>query len=169
MQANPELIRAAQAGDRKALENLLAVSRVDIQRVAKWHCVSDGDAEDATQETLWIMYRRIGGLQTITSFPAWTFSIVRRECNRLWRKMRNETELPPDDSPLFAYRPEIELRSDLAAAIHSLPDKYRTVIVLRDIRELSIGEIAIELGFSRAAVKSRIHRGRRMIREYLHD
>jgi RNA polymerase sigma factor (sigma-70 family) len=57
----------------------------------------------------------------------------------------------------------------LAAAIHSLPDKYRTVIVLRDIRELSIEEIANELGFSRAAVKSRIHRGRRMIREYLDD
>ncbi|SOC31040.1 RNA polymerase sigma factor, sigma-70 family [Thalassospira xiamenensis] len=83
--------------------------------------------------------------------------------------MRNETELPAEDSPLFAYQPDTELRNDLAAAIHSLPDKYRTVIVLRDIRELSIEEIAIELGFSRAAVKSRIHRGRRMIREYLDD
>ena len=67
------------------------------------------------------------------------------------------------------FRPEPELREDLIAAIHSLPDRYREVIVLRDLREFSIGEIAIELRLSREAVKSRIHRARLMIREYLED
>lgn len=69
----------------------------------------------------------------------------------------------------IAYRPDPELRQDLIAAIHSLPDKYRDVIVLRDIQEFSIGEISVELLLTREAVKSRIHRARLMIREYLED
>lgn len=53
--------------------------------------------------------------------------------------------------------------------IHSLPDKYRDVIVLRDIEQSAISEIAGELRLTREAVKSRIHRARLMIREYLED
>ena len=71
--------------------------------------------------------------------------------------------------PAFVDRPEPVLRLSLLEAIHSLPDKYREVIVLRDVEEFTIGEIATELTLTREAVKSRIHRGRRMIREYLAD
>lgn len=163
------LVEAARHGDRVALERLLAVSQPDIRRYARIQCASQSDADDAVQETLWVVYRRIGALRTVTSFPAWTFAIVRHECGRLWRRMRGQTELPPDDHPAFVDRPELELRADLIAAIHSLPDKYRDVIVLRDIREFSIGEIATDLRLTREAVKSRIHRARLMIREYLQD
>lgn len=52
-------------------------------------------------------------------------------------------------------------------AIQSLPDHYREVVLLRDIEELSIDEIAGVLGLSRESVKARIHRARLMIREYL--
>ena len=52
-------------------------------------------------------------------------------------------------------------------AIQSLPDHYREVILLRDIEELSIDEIASVLGLTRESVKARIHRARFMIREYL--
>jgi RNA polymerase sigma factor (sigma-70 family) len=163
------LIDAARHGDRGALERLLAVSQPDIRRYAQSQCTGSSDADDAVQETLWLVYQRIGALRTVTSFSAWVFSIVRRECNRLWRRMHGQTELPADDHPAFVYRPEPELREDLIAAIHSLPDRYREVIVLRDIREFSISEIAVELRLSREAVKSRIHRARLMIREYLED
>lgn len=162
------LIDAARHGDRGALEHLLAVSQPDIRRYAQSQC-SASDTDDAVQETLWLVYQRIGALRTVTSLSSWVFAIVRRECNRLWRRMHGQTELPADDHPAFVYRPEPELREDLIAAIHSLPDSYRQVIVLRDIREFSISEIAIELRLSREAVKSRIHRARLMIREYLED
>lgn len=52
-------------------------------------------------------------------------------------------------------------------AIQSLPDHYRELILLRDIEELSIDEIAGVLGLTRESVKARIHRARLMIREYL--
>jgi RNA polymerase sigma factor (sigma-70 family) len=63
-------------------------------------------------------------------------------------------------------RPE-DIRIDLSRAIQSLPDHYREVILLRDIEELSIDEIASVLGLTRESVKARIHRARLMIREYL--
>jgi RNA polymerase sigma factor (sigma-70 family) len=169
MKLNHALVEAARQGDRAALESLLAASQPDIRRYAQIQCASQSDAEDAAQETLWLVCRRIGALRTVTSFPAWTFAIVRHECSRLWRRMKGQAELPPDDHPSFVHRPELELRADLIAAIHSLPDKYREVIVLRDIEEFSISEIATNLLLTREAVKSRIHRARLMIREYLED
>jgi RNA polymerase sigma factor (sigma-70 family) len=53
------------------------------------------------------------------------------------------------------------------SAIQSLPGHYREVILLRDIEEMSIDEIAAVLGLTRESVKARIHRARMLIREYL--
>lgn len=169
MTHNSALIEAARQGDQSALERLLQVCQPDLRRIAQTQCASAADADDAVQETIWLVYRRIGALRTVTSFAAWTFSIVRRECHRLMRRMRGQSELPGDDHPVFAYYTTPDLHSDLAGAIQSLPEKYREAIVLRDFEEYSIAEIADELRLTREAVKSRIHRGRQMIREYLVD
>ena len=59
------------------------------------------------------------------------------------------------------------LRWDLAGAINSLPDHYRQIVVLRDIEELTIDEIAFAIDASREAVKARLHRARLLLREYL--
>lgn len=169
MQHNPIMLEAARQGDIAALEHLLTACRPDLRRVALTQCASAVDADDAVQESLLLIYRRIGALRTVAAFPAWTFSIVRRECNRLWRSMRGEVELPEAGHPVFAYTEHPELRLDLAAAIQSLPEKYREAIILRDFEEFSIGEIADQLLLTREAVKSRIYRGRQMVQEYLKD
>ena len=77
-------------------------------------------------------------------------------------------DTPSDDAAarLAHLRPE-DLRIDLSRAIQSLPEHYREVILLRDIEELSIDEIAAVLGLTRESVKARIHRARMLIREYL--
>ncbi|MEO7149928.1 MAG: sigma-70 family RNA polymerase sigma factor, partial [Rhodanobacteraceae bacterium] len=108
-------------------------------------------------------------LRTVGSFGAWMFSIVRRECQRLMRGMRGQTQLPADDHRIFAYYTTPGLRIDLVEAIQSLPEKYREAIILRDFEEFSISEMADQLLLTRAAVKSRIHRGRQMMQEYLKD
>lgn len=156
-------------GDEAALLLLLEACQPDLKRIAVIECASAADADDAVQESLWQVYLRIGALRTVTSFGAWTFSIVRRECQRLMQRMRGRSELPADDNRIFAYYTTPGLRIDLAAAIQSLPDKYREAIVLRDFEEYSITEMADALRLTRAAVKSRIHRGREMIREYLNE
>ncbi|TAM95710.1 MAG: RNA polymerase sigma factor [Rhodanobacteraceae bacterium] len=169
MRHNPMLLEAARQGDITAVEQLLIACRPDLRRIALSQCASGVDADDAVQESLLLIYRRIGALRTLASFPAWTFSIVRRECHRLLRSMRGRVELPESDHPIFAYVERPDLRCDLAAAIQSLPEKYREAIILRDFEEFSITEIADQLLLTRAAVKSRIHRGRQMVQEYLKD
>lgn len=83
--------------------------------------------------------------------------------------MRGQVELPEPNHPIFTYTDRFDLRHDLAAAIQSLPEKYREAIILRDFEEFSITEIADRLLLTREAVKSRIHRGRQMVQEYLKD
>ncbi len=77
------------------------------------------------------------------------------------------THPPLLDNAAIARRPDLELRMDVAAAIESLPDHYRTIVVLRDFQNMKIDEITAELGLSREAVKGRLHRARVMMREYL--
>ena len=166
---DPDLIAAARHGDEAALLRLLEISQPDLKRIARTQCASAADADDAVQEGLWQVYRRIGALRTIDSYTSWIFSIVRRECQRLMRRMHGRAELPDADNAVFACYTRPDLRIDLAGAIQSLPDKYREAIILRDFEEYSISEIALALRLTREAVKSRIHRGRQMIREYLQD
>ena len=67
----------------------------------------------------------------------------------------------------MAGRDTAGLRVELVNALESLPPDYLQVILLRDFAELSIAEIAAQLDITAAAAKSRLHRARRMAREYL--
>jgi RNA polymerase sigma factor (sigma-70 family) len=164
---DPRLIEAARGGDEKALVSLISAAQPDIRRYATRNCRA-ADIDDAVQETLLILYRRVGMLRAVTSFSAWLFAIARRACHRLLRMSVGLPDAPEDmrEVRLTHLRPE-DLRLDLSRAIQSLPDHYREAILLRDIEELSIDEIAGVLRLSRESVKARIHRARLMIREYL--
>jgi RNA polymerase sigma-70 factor (ECF subfamily) len=164
---DPGLIEAARGGDEKALVSLLAAAQPDVRRYAARNCRA-ADIDDAVQETLLLLYRRVGTLRAVTSFSAWIFAVAKRACLRLLRMGAGVGEIKADemDARLAHLGPE-DLRIDLCRAIQSLPEHYREVILLRDIEELSIDEIAAVLGLTRESVKARIHRARIMIREYL--
>ena len=164
---DPALIEAARGGDEKALVSLIAASQPDVRRCAARNCRA-ADIDDAVQETLLLLYRRVGTLRAVTSFSGWLFAVARRACLRLLRRSMGLADAPADAAAeRVAYLAPEDLRIDLSRAIQSLPDHYREVILLRDIEELSIDEIARVLGLSRESVKARIHRARLMIREYL--
>jgi RNA polymerase sigma factor (sigma-70 family) len=163
---DPGLIEAARGGDEKALVSLISAAQPDVRRYAARNCRA-ADIDDAVQETLLLLYRRVGTLRAVTSFSAWIFAVARRACLRLLRMAVGIPETPDGmDARLAHLRPE-DLRIDLSRAIQSLPEHYREVILLRDIEELSIDEIAEVLGLTRESVKARIHRARMLIREYL--
>ncbi len=67
----------------------------------------------------------------------------------------------------LASRTDDALRLDLTHALESLPAHYLEVVLLRDFEELTIAEIAQRLGEPAGAVKSRLHRARMLVREYL--
>ncbi len=169
----PELqpqVQAAIAGDHAALLAVLAAAQPDVRRYARLNCRAS-EVEDAVQETLWLLYRRIGSLRAAAALSGWLFAIVRRQCQRLARAafggavQMDEAEL---EIRLVA-RGDQELRIDLTRAIESLPLHYREMVLLRDVQEMSIDEIGAAQGLTRETVKARLHRARRMIREYLRD
>lgn len=161
------LLQSAQAGDRLAIDKLLRLCRPDIRRYAQRHCLIS-DVDDAVQEALLVLSRRLPSVRVLASLSGWLFRVVQRECRRLGRvALRYD---PYDEASVDAWaasRPTDALRMDLAAALESLPATYREVILLRDLEELSIAEMSVRMGDTPAAIKSRLHRARLMAREYL--
>jgi RNA polymerase sigma factor (sigma-70 family) len=80
---------------------------------------------------------------------------------------RTEDDVSAEEERAIAQRPSDDLRLDLARALESLPAIYREVILLRDMEQLTIGETAERLEITREATKSRLHRARELVREYL--
>ena len=168
-QYSNELLEAARAGDETAIASLLEIAQPDLRRYAQRACAATDHVNDAVQETLWIISRRIGTLRAVSSFAGWMIAVVRRECGRLARRMmgRSEDLDGAEAIAALARRPAMELRIDLARAIQSLPDHYREVVILRDVHGCTIGEIASDLGRTREAVKANLNRARALLREYL--
>ncbi|MDA8364476.1 MAG: RNA polymerase sigma factor [Gammaproteobacteria bacterium] len=161
------LIDAARAGTPGAIDELLRRCQPDIRRYAYRHCLVS-DVDDAVQEALLIVALRLVSLRAVMAFSGWLFEIVRRECRRLERKVFGLD--PWDEEKMDAWlatAPDETVRLDLIHALESLPAPYREVILLRDFHELTIREIATRLRLTTPAVKSRIHRARRLVREYL--
>ena len=161
-----ELVAAAQRGEPGAIEQLLATTKPDLQRFARRLCAGPEDAEDAVQNALWILRRRVGALRAVSALAGWMFRVVARECRRMMRRAVRWGAL--DDVADIEARPvPLELRRDLAAAIDALPPDYRAVLIMRDIEERTAPETADALGITTEAVKSRLHRARDRVRERL--
>ncbi len=92
---DPGLIEAARCGDEKALVSLIARAQPDVRRYAARNCRA-ADIDDAVQETLLLLYRRVGTLRAVTSFSAWIFAVARRACLRLLRMSAGIPETPID-------------------------------------------------------------------------
>jgi RNA polymerase sigma factor (sigma-70 family) len=161
------LLEAAHLGDPAALENLLRVCQPDIRRYAQRHCMIS-DVDDAVQEALMVLARRLESVRTLAAFSGWLFTVVQRECRRLGRMALRYD--PYDEEKLenwLAVHTNETLRLELVGALEALPAHYRDIILMRDFNEMTIAEMAQALAMTPAAVKSRLHRARQLTREYL--
>lgn len=161
------LLDAAHRGDPAALAQLLRLCQPDIRRYAQRNCLI-GDVDDAVQEALLVLSRKLASVRVLAAFSGWLFQVVRRACHRLARSALGHD--PWDDERAeqwLASQDTAGLRVELIRALESLPADYLQVVLLRDFAEMTIAEIAAETGASAAAVKSRLHRARQMAREYL--
>ncbi|OPC83645.1 RNA polymerase subunit sigma-24 [Embleya scabrispora] len=172
------LVAAAQRGDVDALTALVHGSHPHVRRFAHTLCATPQDAEDAAQEALIILYRKIGMLRASGALASWMFRIVRNECLRRTRALVHHASADgsdPFDIPGGAARSAEEdalLRLEaerVAAAVAALPDDLRQVLVMRDIQGLPGRMVADRLGIGTAAMKSRLHRARSAVREALRD
>ena len=157
------LVAAARDGDARAIRELLTQAQPDIRRYARRSCAAD-NVDDAVQETLIVLHRRVGTLRTLTSVSGWLVAVVRRECLRFARLFTRNGPAPISEP---AYETDEAASLDVSAAIESLPPQYREVVILRDFEELTVDEIGRRLDLTREAVKGRLHRARGLLREYL--
>ena len=163
------LFAAAQAGQPAALERLLRELQPDIRRYARRQCHRSSSIEDVVQEALIVLYRRVGSVRDPLALPGWVLRVVTRLCMLpVLGALRGTEQLGDrDEAAHFARVPVDELRLDLVRALESLPAMYREIVLLRDMEQLTIGEAADRLRLTREAVKSRLHRARALLREYL--
>jgi RNA polymerase sigma factor (sigma-70 family) len=164
-----QLVTAAQRGDEASIAVLVTGAYPHVRRFAFSLCASSQDAEDAAQEAMIVLFRKIGTLRAATALASWMFQIVRNECLRRARAMvrRNDTisevAVPSVEDDVLG-RLEIER---VAAAIAVLPEDQRRVLIMRDVQGLPGSAVAKSLGLSMAAMKSRLHRARAAVRTHL--
>ncbi|NUW45011.1 RNA polymerase sigma factor [Nonomuraea rhodomycinica] len=173
--ASAQLIEAAQAGDRESIAAVLYGAHAHVRRFAEHLCASPQDAEDAAQEALIILYRKIGSLRATGALASWMFRIVRNECLRRARLVFERQ----DERPLFEREDGFEsglassaedealrrLEAEwVARAIQELPEVQRRVLIMRDVLGHPGPSVARSLGLSNAAMKSQLHRARNRLR-----
>jgi len=142
-------------------------------------CGNREDAEDVLVEALLKAYRNLAKLRESTAFQAWLAQIGRRVCWQLKEKEallplmqlsaleEGGRELPSAAPPPEAQAARHEMKALLEGALRDLPAEYREVYEMRDLRNLSGSEVARKLGISLAAMKSRLHRARDLMRARL--
>ncbi|MDT9687304.1 RNA polymerase sigma factor [Streptomyces sp. P9(2023)] len=167
------LIKAAQDGDVMSLTTVVMESQPHVRKFALSLCASPQDAEDAAQEALIILYRKIGSLRATGALASWMFRIVRNECLRQVRLLVSrgdeasadpEASAEPSAEEAVLHRLEAER---IAAAVSALPRDQRQILIMRDVQGLPGRTVADALGLSNAAMKSRLHRARAALRHAL--
>jgi RNA polymerase sigma-70 factor (ECF subfamily) len=171
-QLDADLIVAAQAGDREALERLHERYEPQIYRFGLRMCGDEDSARDVLQETLLAAFRHLPGFRGDAALSTWLYQIARSFCIKARRVVRPTTSLedasaaelvdPTPGTDLRAHARELGVA--LSRAIHALPADQREAIVLRDVEGLSAEEAAKIAEVDVGALKSRLHRARMTVR-----
>ena len=169
------LVRAAQAGDRGALDQLFRRHYDRVFGVCRRITGNEADAADAAQEAMIAMVRGLTRFDGRASFGTWAYRIatnasldeLRRRRRRPLVSGRDQYEdqgLHEHADPTAGDRIEqLGDREQIDAALAALPEDFRVPVVLRDVADLDYAEIAAILDVPVGTVKSRIARGRGML------
>lgn len=181
-----EIIKAIQAGRNDLFAELVQRYERPLYHFGLKMCAEPRDAEDVVQETFLNAFRYLKDFRYETKFKNWLYRIATSNCIKKRRKSKFAPErelsleefLPQDEAavdhqvPAWATLPleqvlNEELGRTLKQAILEVPEKYRVVLVLRDIEGFSTEESAQILNLTPANIKVRLHRARLFLREKL--
>jgi DNA-directed RNA polymerase specialized sigma24 family protein len=151
---------AARSGaDPEAVDGLLRAVFPTARRFAARSCTSRENAEDAVQDALTALVRRVATLRAAETVTSWLFVTIRHAC---LRRMPGVVLVPIDLAGADLAGDVVD-RVVVAAALAALPATQREVIVLVDLLDLSVERTARQLGIGVRAAKSRLHRARRAL------
>jgi RNA polymerase sigma-70 factor (ECF subfamily) len=174
------LVAAARDGDRSAFDELVRLTYVDTYTLAMRLTAHEEDARDVVQETYLRAWKGLKGFRGDAQFTTWLYRITANTAYTTVKRRRRYRADALDamtDEPVetrIEAQPEESaeqsaLLARLSVALEQLPPKLRVLVVLKDVYGMSHEEIAEELAISVAAAKVRLHRGRRRLRDLLHE
>jgi len=185
-QANLLTLAKAPIDQLANFESLVLAHQRALYHFALRLTGNEQDAEDLFQESLLRAFRSFDRFTTGTAFDRWVFRIIYHLFVDGYRHRRRaqvritslDEPIATEDSDIQREIPDVrflpedlaltrEFRDELKIALTSLPSEFRTAVVLCDVQGLSYEEIAQIMGCSIGTVRSRIHRGRRQLRERL--
>lgn len=183
---DPELLAALRAGDRSAFERVVREQGRALLNVARRLLRNDDEARDAVQDAFVSAFRSASRFEGASRISTWLHRIVVNSCLMRLRTRRRKAEVAIDEwlptflpdghhdatfvdwsNAAYALLEQQETCAHVRNCIDRLPDAYRTVLLMRDIEELAIDEIAGALDISPNAVKIRLHRARQALRTLL--
>lgn len=178
MEQEREWLQQALRGDTEAFGQLVQAYERPVYNLAYRMLGNAAEAEDAAQETFLRAYTKLATYQPERKFVNWLLSIASHYCiDRLRKNQRApqvslEDPLPPQWLTSDAPRPDQEVskkqsRDLVRKMLDRLPEVYRAAVVLRYWYGLSYSEIAETMGTTESAIKSRLHRARRMLAQDL--
>jgi RNA polymerase sigma-70 factor (ECF subfamily) len=163
--AEKKWLTALAKGDPNALGGIYEMYGERIFRYTYRMLGNRSDAEDATAETFLRVLRRSAELRADGAFRTWLFRIARNLCID---KMRQHKLMElPADAQYSGGEEKATLRITIQQALSDLPSEYREPLVLCDLEDMAAREAAEVLKISVPALKSRLYRGRRALRDKL--
>lgn len=169
------LARAAAGGDEQALDELLAAIQPRVKRIVGRMLLHPQDAEEASQDALLAVARRITAFEGRSRFTTWLHSVAGNSARSTYRSLKRRAPEQPADELPAAVDPRTTSviagsRLDLLEALEVLGRERPELVeplVLRDVNQLDYAEIARLLDLPLGTVKSRIHHARVFVRPLL--
>lgn len=178
-----EIVKRAKRGDRIAQAEIVQKYERMVYNLGLKLMGNQDEAEHILQETFLKVLQSLPNFKEQSQISTWIYRIATNEALMMLRRKKREYALLTNEDEIelkdyshltqsFANTPledllNSELRDKMKASIELLPDKYKSVFVLKDIEGLSLKEISDIMGMSLAAVKSNLHRARLFLREKL--
>ena len=186
---NDQLLSRLQSGDERALAELADAYGTKIYQLAFRYLRNKEDAEEVTQDVLFKVYRKVGEFRGDAALSSWIYRITfnaamsRVRTAQFQRSQEDDRQMASDDSESSTSQPDIadwsnmaderilrsQLRRRVLRAILALPVIYRAPVMLRDIQGMSTEEASAMLRVKDQTLKSRLHRGRLILRKQLAD
>jgi RNA polymerase sigma-70 factor, ECF subfamily len=186
-----DLLKRLQQGDERALADLSDAYRTKIYQLAFRYLRNHEDAEEVTQDVLFKVFRKVADFRGDAALSSWIYRItfnaaMSRLRSASYQRVQDEqrTQASADsDEAVAASLHEIadwshmadehllrsQLRQRLLRAVLALPVIYRAPVVLRDLQGMSTEEASAMLRVKDQTLKSRLHRGRLILRKQLAD
>lgn len=188
---NESLLERLQRGDERALSDLVATYGTKIHQLAFRYLRNQEDAEEVAQDVLFKVHRKVGQFRGDAALSSWIYRITfntamsRLRSGAYQRAQEQQRLAAANESDEMNERPvrepadlsaladedlfKSQLRRRLFRAILNLPVIYRAPVMLRDIQGMSTEEASAMLRVKDQTLKSRLHRGRLLLRKQLSD